>query len=108
MKGESRVQKIENQEKKTLKGAERSGVWRRGDKGRGLIRNRDKYGAMHHSGNTGRNKTVSHETGKTLRCFFVTTQSDGIMLDPLQTTEYGTIEHRCDWTLHTYSGKKSS
>lgn len=108
MKGESRVQKIENQEKKTLKGAERSGVWRRGDKGRGLIRNRDKYGAMHHSGNTGRNKTVSHETGKTLGCFFVTTQSDGIMLDPLQTTEYGTIEHRCDWTLHTYSGKKSS
>jgi len=48
-------------------------VWRRGDKGRGLIRKRDKYGAMHHSGNTGRTKTLSHETGKTLRYFFVTT-----------------------------------
>lgn len=56
--------KIENQEKRSLKGAERSGVWRRGDKGRGLTRGRDKYGAMHHSGNTGRSKTLSHETGK--------------------------------------------
>lgn len=81
-KGESRVQKIENQEKRTLKGAERSGVWRRGDKGRGLIRKRDKYGAMHHSGNTGRTKTLSHETGKTLRYF----QSDGIVLYSLQRT----------------------
>lgn len=70
-KGEDRAQKIENQEKRTLKGAERSGVWRRGDKGRGLIRKRDKYGAMHHSGNTGRTKTLSHETGKTLTYFFV-------------------------------------
>lgn len=68
------AKKIENQEKRTLKGAERSGVWRRGDKGRGLIRNRDKYGAMHHSGNTGRTKTLSHETGKTLGYFFVTSQ----------------------------------
>lgn len=24
----------------------------------------DKYGAMHHAGNTGRTKTLSHETGK--------------------------------------------
>lgn len=57
-------QKIENQEKRSLKGAERSGVWRRGDKGRGLTIGRDKYGAMHHSSNTGRTKTLSHETGK--------------------------------------------
>lgn len=64
---EQGAKKIENQEKRTLQGAERSGVWRRGDKGRGLIRNRDKYGAMHHSGNTGRTKTLSHETGKTPR-----------------------------------------
>lgn len=56
--------KIENQEKRSLKGAERSGAWRRGDKGRGSTTGRDKYGAMHHSGNTGRAKTLSHETGK--------------------------------------------
>lgn len=56
--------KIENQEKRSLKGAERSGAWRRGDKGRGSSTGRDKYGAMHHSGNTGRAKTLSHETGK--------------------------------------------
>ena len=67
------MQKIENPEKRTLKGAERSGVWREGEKGRGSIRKRDKYGAMHHSGNTGRTKTLSHETGKTYRLFFVTT-----------------------------------
>lgn len=71
-KGEDRVQKIENPEKRTLKGAERGGVWRRGDKGRGLMRKIDKYGAMHHSGNTGRTKTLSHETGKTLRYFSAT------------------------------------
>lgn len=62
---ENRVRNIEKQEKRSLQGAERSGVWRRGDKGRGLISKRDKYGAMHHSGNTGRAKTLSHETGKT-------------------------------------------
>lgn len=67
------MQKIENQEKRTLKGTERSGAWRRGDKGRGLMRKSDKYGAMHHAGNTGRTKTLSHETGRTLGYFFVTT-----------------------------------
>lgn len=73
-RGENKSQKkIENQERRTLQGAERSGVWRRGDKGRGLIRQRDKYGAMHHSGNTGRAKTLSHETGKTPGYFFVPT-----------------------------------
>lgn len=70
---QNRVQKIENQEKRSLKGAERSGALRQGDKSRRLTRGRDKYRAMHHSGNMGRTKTLSHETGKTLGCFFVAT-----------------------------------
>ena len=81
---ENRLQNIENQEKRTLKGAERSGVWRRGDKGRGLIRERDKYGAMHHSGNTGRTKTLSHETGKTPDTSLSLQRSDGIVLHSQQ------------------------
>lgn len=87
--------KIENQEKRSLKGAERSGVWRRGDKGRGLTRGRDKYGAMHHSGNTGRAKTLSHETGKR--------PSDASLSRRSQTswcrTPSSKLEHRSNWSV---------
>lgn len=73
-----REKKIENQEKTTLTGAERRGAWRRRDKGRGFTTMSDKYGAMHHAGNMGRNKTLSHETGKILGRF-----SDGTDVNPL-------------------------
>lgn len=66
--GESKAKKIENHEKRTLTGEERSGVlWRRGDKGRGFMTMSDKYGAMHHASNAGRTKTLSHETGESLQ-----------------------------------------
>lgn len=97
--------KIENQEKRSLKGAERSGVWRRGDKGRGLTTGRDKYGAMHHSGNTGRTKTLSHETGKRpFGSFFVPAQPYGIVVSSRQTT--GVMEHRCNSSVQRRTLRK--
>ena len=41
-------------------------MWRRGgETDRASLGKRDQYGAMHPSGNTGRAKTLSHETGRT-------------------------------------------
>lgn len=74
-------------------------MWRRGDKGRGLIRERDKYGAMHHSSNTGRTKTLSHETGKTFRYFFVTAAVRWHWLYSFQTAVKGTKEPHCYLTV---------
>ena len=100
LKSKTGGQEIENPEKRSLKGAKRSGARRRGDKGRRLTRGRDKYRAMHHTGNMGRTKTLSHETGKTLGRFFVATQPDGIVLYSFQTTVPGTITHRCNLIIH--------